>query len=205
MAEIYSVQPESSRYAWNRLEQRPLEGFVYAISPFNFTSISLNLAAAPALMGNVVVWKPSNTQIYSAKVLMDVSSNAELTCRTFGLDASCDFSGRNYDLKDGLYGFDVYFGSEFLASARISLPGKHNVLNALAVVAMAVSAGLEPRRILEHLGEFTGMERRIELKGRFGGIIVLDDYAHHPTEIRASLEAIKQRYAPKRIWCIFKF
>ena len=78
MAEIYSVQPESSRYAWNRLEQRPLEGFVYAISPFNFTSISLNLAAAPALMGNVVVWKPSNTQIYSAKIIMDVLRAAGL-------------------------------------------------------------------------------------------------------------------------------
>ncbi len=78
MAEIYSVQPESSRYTWNRLEQRPLEGFVYAISPFNFTSISLNLTAAPALMGNVVVWKPSNTQIYSAKILMDVLRAAGL-------------------------------------------------------------------------------------------------------------------------------
>jgi 1-pyrroline-5-carboxylate dehydrogenase len=78
MAEIYSIQPESSRYTWNRLEQRPLEGFVYAISPFNFTSISLNLAAAPALMGNVVVWKPSNTQIYSAKILMDVLRAAGL-------------------------------------------------------------------------------------------------------------------------------
>ena len=78
MAEIYAIQPESSRYAWNRLEQRPLEGFVYAISPFNFTSISLNLAAAPALMGNVVVWKPSNTQIYSAKIIMDVFRAAGL-------------------------------------------------------------------------------------------------------------------------------
>ena len=78
MSEIYSVQPESSRYTWNRLEQRPLEGFVYAISPFNFTSISLNLAAAPALMGNVVVWKPSNAQIYSAKIIMDVLRAAGL-------------------------------------------------------------------------------------------------------------------------------
>lgn len=78
MAKIYSVQPESSMYAWNRLEQRPLEGFVYAISPFNFTSISLNLAAAPALMGNVVVWKPSNAQIYSAKIIMDVFRAAGL-------------------------------------------------------------------------------------------------------------------------------
>jgi 1-pyrroline-5-carboxylate dehydrogenase len=78
MADIYSIQPENNRYTWNRLEQRPLEGFVYAVSPFNFTSIALNLAAAPALMGNVVVWKPAHTQVYSAKVLMDVLRAAGL-------------------------------------------------------------------------------------------------------------------------------
>lgn len=78
MADIYSIQPENNRYTWNRLEQRPLEGFIYAVSPFNFTSIALNLATAPALMGNVVVWKPAHTQIYSAKVLMDVFRAAGL-------------------------------------------------------------------------------------------------------------------------------
>ncbi len=78
MNEIYQIQPENSPHTWNRLEQRPLEGFVYALSPFNFTSIAGNLAAAPALMGNVVVWKPSNTQIYSANVIMKVYREAGL-------------------------------------------------------------------------------------------------------------------------------
>lgn len=78
MADIYSEQPTSLDKTWNRLEQRPLEGFVFAVSPFNFTSIALNLAAAPALMGNVVVWKPSPSQIYSAKVIMDIYRAAGL-------------------------------------------------------------------------------------------------------------------------------
>ena len=78
MADIYSLQPESLGETWNRLEQRPLEGFVFAVSPFNFTSIAMNLAAAPALMGNVVIWKPSPSQIYSAKVVMDVYRAAGL-------------------------------------------------------------------------------------------------------------------------------
>jgi len=78
MTEIYQQQPISSKGVWNRMEQRPLEGFVYAISPFNFTSLSGNLAAAPALMGNVVVWKPSETQIYSANVIMDIFKEAGL-------------------------------------------------------------------------------------------------------------------------------
>jgi len=81
---------------------------------------------------------------------------------------------------------------------------KHNILNALAVTAMAVNAGLEAELVLELLPGFTGIDRRLMLKGQFGQITVLDDYAHHPTEIRASLQAIRQKYQPRRIWCIFQ-
>ncbi len=76
MTEIYAEQPESTSGAWNRLEYRPLEGFIYAITPFNFTAIAGNLPASAALMGNVVVWKPSHSQIYSAKVIMDIFKEA---------------------------------------------------------------------------------------------------------------------------------
>jgi 1-pyrroline-5-carboxylate dehydrogenase len=73
MCEIYEQQPPvSPRGAWNRVEQRPLEGFVFALTPFNFTAIAGNLPTSAAMMGNVVVWKPSNTQIYSANVLMEI-------------------------------------------------------------------------------------------------------------------------------------
>ena len=75
---IYSDQPESSEGIWNRLEYRPLEGFVYAITPFNFTAIAGNLPAAPALMGNTVVWKPSDAQVYSARVIMEIFEEAGL-------------------------------------------------------------------------------------------------------------------------------
>lgn len=76
MSDIFKDQPNSSLQSWNRMEYRPLEGFVYAISPFNFTAISGNLPAAPALMGNAVVWKPSDNQVLSAKVIMDVFREA---------------------------------------------------------------------------------------------------------------------------------
>lgn len=76
MTEIYQEQPNSSNEAWNRVEYRPLEGFVYAITPFNFTAIAGNLPSSAALMGNVVVWKPSSTQMYSAQVLMEVFKEA---------------------------------------------------------------------------------------------------------------------------------
>ena len=78
MQEIYENQPENSSGIWNRLSYRPLEGFVYAVSPFNFTAIAGNLSASVAMMGNVVVWKPSDHQVFSANVLMDVFREAGL-------------------------------------------------------------------------------------------------------------------------------
>ena len=76
MAEIYAEQPGSNPGMWNRLEWRPLEGFIYALTPFNFTAIAGNLPTSCAMMGNVVVWKPSNTQVYSANVLMEIFKKA---------------------------------------------------------------------------------------------------------------------------------
>lgn len=78
MTQIYKDQPESLPTTWNRLQYRPLEGFVFAITPFNFTSIAANLSAAPAMMGNVVVWKPAESQIYSAQVIMEIFEAAGL-------------------------------------------------------------------------------------------------------------------------------
>lgn len=78
MSQIYEEQPDSAEGIWNRVEYRPLEGFVYAITPFNFTAIAGNLPASAAMMGNVVVWKPSDSQVFSAKVIMDVFKEAGL-------------------------------------------------------------------------------------------------------------------------------
>ncbi len=78
LQKIYAEQPESSPEVWNRMEYRPLEGFVYAVTPFNFTSIAGNLPTSPAMAGNVVVWKPSSTQMYSAKMIMEILQEAGL-------------------------------------------------------------------------------------------------------------------------------
>ncbi|MBO0322634.1 L-glutamate gamma-semialdehyde dehydrogenase [Muricauda sp. CAU 1633] len=78
MSQIYAEQPESSEGIWNRVEYRPLEGFTYAITPFNFTAIAGNLPSCMAMMGNVVIWKPSDSQVFSAKVIMDVFKEAGL-------------------------------------------------------------------------------------------------------------------------------
>lgn len=78
MTQIYQDQPYSPSDVWNRVEYRPLEGFVYAVTPFNFTAIAANLPASAAMMGNVVIWKPSDSQVFSAKVILDIFKEAGL-------------------------------------------------------------------------------------------------------------------------------
>jgi len=78
MTQVYAEQPSSQPGMWNRLEYRPLEGFIFAVTPFNFTAIAANLCAAPAMMGNVIVWKPADSQVYSAQVIMELFKAAGL-------------------------------------------------------------------------------------------------------------------------------
>jgi UDP-N-acetylmuramate--alanine ligase len=152
--------------------------------------------------------KPDGVLIANGQDLNVAKITKQLTDRiqyeTFGLDASCNFFAQNMVLKDGLYEFEVYHNGRLLGPTGISLPGRHNILNALAVVAMTTRAGLFSEQMLELLPGFTGIDRRLMLKTQLGQITVLDDYAHHPTEIRATLEAVRQRYQPKRIWCVFQ-
>ncbi|MFZ9033804.1 MAG: UDP-N-acetylmuramate--L-alanine ligase [Anaerohalosphaeraceae bacterium] len=122
----------------------------------------------------------------------------------YGLDSHCDISGRNPVLVEGSYEFDIYRTNTLLGRTRIALAGAFNILNALAVAAVCLHAGLDAETILKHLGGFTGIDRRLMFKAKIDGVTVLDDYAHHPTEIRASLKAIREKYAPERIWCVFQ-
>ncbi len=115
MAQIYNEQPKSTSDMWNRVEYRPLEGFVYAITPFNFTAIAGNLPTSAALMGNVVVWKPAATQVYSANLLMQIFREAGLPngvinmvmgdsgMITETLLASPDFAGVHFTGSTGVF------------------------------------------------------------------------------------------------------
>jgi UDP-N-acetylmuramate--alanine ligase len=123
---------------------------------------------------------------------------------TFGLADGCDFRAASLEVVDGLPRFDVYHGDELLGRTSIGIPGRHNIYNALAVIAACTSTGLDADVVLANLDTFTGMDRRCMLKAKISDITVLDDYAHHPTEIRASLQGIRQMYKPERIFCVFQ-
>lgn len=115
MMDIYKDQPmHNAPNEWNRVEHRPLEGFVYAITPFNFTSIAGNLPTSAALMGNVVVWKPSATQMYSAKVLMDLFEEAGLPKGVINL-----VSGNSAMISDTIFEHKAFAGVHFTGSTGV--------------------------------------------------------------------------------------
>ncbi len=124
---------------------------------------------------------------------------------TYGLAAGAEWTATGIVTNSwGGSDFQVLRRSETVGQCRLHLPGRHNVSNALAVLAVADVLGLERAAVLETTSRFRGVRRRFELKGEEAGITVVDDYAHHPTEIRATLAAARQRYGPRPLWVFFQ-
>ena len=110
-----------------------------------------------------------------------------------------DISYNEYDCAE----FTLMHKGEALFKVKLNVPGEHNVANATGVCAMALNCGIDASDIVKGLDTFTGTERRFEKKGVFGGVTVIDDYAHHPTEMEATLHAA-QKYPHKTLWCVFQ-
>jgi len=123
---------------------------------------------------------------------------------SFGLDPEHDWAATELSLEDGCYEFTLARCRETFGRVRIGIPGRHNVLNALAVCALATRAGVERGALLDALPLFSGAQRRMQVLGCEHGVTIADDYAHHPTEIRATLEAARERFSPHRVWCVFQ-
>ena len=124
--------------------------------------------------------------------------------QTFGSAAGLTWRTSEIVLEDGYYSFNVERAGTVLGRVRPALAGRHNVDNALAVIALAQHCGVAWGAMQAGLCEFRGAQRRLELRGDVAGRRILDDYAHHPTEIRATLRAARERYSPRRLWCVFQ-
>ncbi len=131
---------------------------------------------------------------------------AGAACRveTFGFDPQAAWSARDLDHHRGRYRFRIFRNGERLVEVALRVPGRHNVLNALAAAALAWHQGVRPERIGRALGQFRGLVRRLEVLGSCRGVLVVDDYAHHPTEVCAALRAIRQMCPGRRVWCVFQ-
>jgi len=129
-------------------------------------------------------------------------TRAEL--QTFAIDAEADWRAVNLRIGGQVVAFDVRYGGSTVMSVELVVPGRHNVANALAAAALASYFGADHDTIASAISRFAGVSRRLTWRGARGGVNIIDDYAHHPTEIRVSLEAVRGRYHPKRTWVVFQ-
>jgi UDP-N-acetylmuramate--alanine ligase len=134
------------------------------------------------------------------------SAVRQVKCRlaTFGFDAQADWQAISLKVQRGRYRFIVRHRKREVAEVTLRVPGRHNVLNALAAAALASEVGCRGKEIAEALSQFAGLERRLETVGTFKGVAMVDDYAHHPTEISAALAAVRKMFPERRLLCVFQ-
>ncbi len=120
------------------------------------------------------------------------------------LDREATWSTRMAGIEHGCPRGHVLHNGRQVATLRMSVPGEHNLFNATAAVAACAACGVDPSDAADAIGAFTGVDRRMTEMGRYNGATVVDDYGHHPTEIRATLKALRERYQPGRLLCVFQ-
>jgi UDP-N-acetylmuramate--alanine ligase len=129
-----------------------------------------------------------------------------LRCRTitFGMRSGADWTARHVQSRRGRYRFWLVEQGRPKAEVQLQIAGRHQIGNALAAAALASAAGADPDAIAAALSGFRGLKRRLEIRRTAAGITLIDDYAHHPTEVRATLAAVRKMYPGRRLWCVFQ-
>lgn len=146
----------------------------------------------------------------AAIICLDDKNIAEVLPRiskrviTYGLTRQAEVYAENLKIENGRSRFDAYREGELLGTVELPQPGKHNVYNSLASICVGLELEIDFSVIAEALGSFAGVQRRLELKGVAGNVTVVDDYGHHPTEILATLSAVKQAWPDKRLVVLFQ-
>ncbi len=135
---------------------------------------------------------------------MRAAQAASCMVQTFGLEREGDWTVRNVRSDAGCHSFDAYFNGDFVLRSKLAIPGLHNVGNAIAALALAYHAKADLNNVAAALASYAGVDRRMSWKGAGRGITVLDDYAHHPTEIRVTIDAARSCYRPARLWVVFQ-
>jgi len=135
---------------------------------------------------------------------MEVAAKACSQVITYGDDGSSDWTARNVRFSAGKGFFDAFYRGNSDATVEVGLIGRHNVNNALAAYALAKELGIDRKRMLEGFATFSGIKRRQEIKGERRGVLLIDDFAHHPTAVRETIDAVRAAYPGRRLWAIFE-
>ena len=136
--------------------------------------------------------------------IADILPDVQKRILTYGMTSQADVSARSISYKGLESQFDVYVGNDFLGNITLALPGEHNIYNALATVTVGLELEIPFATIAAAMKSFTGVQRRLQIKGERRNILVIDDYGHHPTEIRATLSALRDALPERRLIVFFQ-
>ena len=197
---------EACEYRANFLHLCPTQAVILGIEPDHFDCYhSLEeLELAFAQFSQSI---PQNGLILARRGCASTeraTSRAECRVETFGFDRGANWWAGHLSCRRGRYCFKIARGDRRLADVQLQVPGKHNVLNALAAAALAWENGVGTEKIAQGLERFRGLGRRLEILGDWRGITLIDDYAHHPTEVLAGLRSVRRMYPGRRLWCVFQ-
>lgn len=128
----------------------------------------------------------------------------DLKGKTLGIEKQADFKVRNIQVEQGFWTFDLEYENKILSDFRLALPGRHNVSNAAMALALAIMFGAEPQKLKKALSSFKGVDRRFSYRFKSDDLIIIEDYAHHPEEIKAVYYAAKEMYADKKMMAVFQ-
>jgi UDP-N-acetylmuramate--alanine ligase len=197
---------EACEFDRSFLQFRPRFGAILNVEPDHldcYRDIDEIIDAFAAFASNV---KPDGLLICNGEDAASLKAAGGATCgiETVGIRAEADWQARELQCDRGRFSFDVHYRGRRLMRTKMTIPGRYNVSNALAAIALAHHCGAEISKLPIAVETFEGVDRRLSRRGEKRGVTVLDDYAHHPTEVRVTIEAARARYEPKRTYVVFQ-
>jgi UDP-N-acetylmuramate: L-alanyl-gamma-D-glutamyl-meso-diaminopimelate ligase len=192
------------------LHYRPQEVIITTLE-FDHADIYADLAAIELQFRRLVNLVPRGGRVVAwgdddplAAPVQRVTEKAFCRVETFGLGGNTDWIAGDLEFVEGETKFRVVRRGEEILRAALPMAGRHNVLNALAASAIALGRDVPPDAVAEALATFQGVRRRLQVRAEHGGVLIVDDFAHHPTAIRATIEATRSRWPGRRIWAAFE-
>ena len=188
------------------LHYQPQIAIVTSIE-FDHADIYADLEAIKLSFARLMAIMPKDGCVvacFDDPVVQEIAGKAQCEIQSYGLDTGSEWTINNLEVKPGTTSFDVVHKGKFYSACKCPMPGRHNALNALAVIAVLDRLGLDKEVIITGLSSFEGVRRRQEVRGVINDITVIDDFAHHPTAVRETLTALKQAYEGQRLVAVFE-
>ena len=197
---------EACEYRANFLHLRPEQAVILGIEPDHFDCYD-SLERLKTAFARFAAALPEDGLMlarHACPATREVTAGLGCRVETFGFDPAADWSARDRRSERGKYGFGIFRKGRHLCDVRLEVPGRHQVLNALAAAGLGWENGVGAGQIAAGLARFRGLRRRLEVVGSWRGVVLVDDYAHHPTEVAATLETVRRMFPGRRLWCLFQ-